>query len=132
MKSLITAFIIAMLAPTLGLAQQPKGVLEKFAAKMQSLKTVAMDFEYLYKNATDKTGASQQGHLLIMDKMHRLYWGESAIYFNGQLRWTYLKSVNEVIINSPNMLEDGMFSDPSILFSFDPQKHPNVEVVDMQ
>ncbi|MDR3366410.1 MAG: outer membrane lipoprotein carrier protein LolA, partial [Prevotellaceae bacterium] len=48
---------------------------------------------------------------------------ESAIYCNGQLRWTYLKSVNEVTINTPNMLEDGVFSNPSMLFSFDPKDY---------
>jgi outer membrane lipoprotein-sorting protein len=93
--------------------------LEKFAAKMQSLKTVAMDFEYEYESATDKTNNRQQGQLLIMDKMYKLDWEASAIYCNGQLRWTYLKDANEVTINTPNMLEDGIFADPSMPFSFD-------------
>ncbi|MDR2814011.1 MAG: outer membrane lipoprotein carrier protein LolA [Prevotellaceae bacterium] len=118
MKNLIIA-LIATAIPAAGFAQQPKSALEKFAAQMQSLKTVAMDFEYGYENAAEKTGNRQQGRLLIMDKMYRLDWSESAIYFNGQLRWTYLKSVNEVTINTPNMLEDGIFSNPSMLFSFD-------------
>jgi outer membrane lipoprotein-sorting protein len=118
MKKLLISLITAA-APALGFAQQPKSVLEELAAQMQSLKTVAMDFEYRYENASGKIDSRQQGSLLIMDKMYRLDWEESAIYFNGQLRWTYLKSVDEVTINTPNLLEDGIFSDPSMLFSFD-------------
>ncbi|MDR0711473.1 MAG: outer membrane lipoprotein carrier protein LolA [Prevotellaceae bacterium] len=121
MKKWIVAIAAAL--PALGLAQQTKNALEKFAAQMQGLKTVAMDFEYYYESAADNTSTRQQGQLLISDKMYRLDWGESVIYFNGQLRWTYLKSVNEVTINTPNALEDGIFSDPSMLFSFDPKDY---------
>jgi outer membrane lipoprotein-sorting protein len=103
----------------LAFAQSTKSVLEKFMEKMQGLKTVSMSFEYRYENAAEGASDRRQGSLLIMGKMYRLDWGESAIYFNGQLRWTYLKSANEVTISAPNLLEDGIFADPSMLFSFD-------------
>ncbi|MDR1415864.1 MAG: outer membrane lipoprotein carrier protein LolA [Prevotellaceae bacterium] len=109
----------AVLLPLLGIAQNTKTVLEKFMAQMKNLKTVAIDFEYRYENAAEKADNRQQGQLLIMDKMYKLDWETSAIYCNGQLRWTYLKDVNEVTINTPSMVEDGIFADPSMLFSFD-------------
>ncbi|MDR1341861.1 MAG: outer membrane lipoprotein carrier protein LolA [Prevotellaceae bacterium] len=117
MKKLIV--FAALLLPALLFAQNARDVVEKFMAQMKNLKTVSMDFEYRYENAAEKTDSRQQGRLLIMGKMYRLDWEASAIYCNGQLRWTYLKEVNEVTINTPNMLEDGIFADPSLLFSFD-------------
>ncbi|MDR0566371.1 MAG: outer membrane lipoprotein carrier protein LolA [Prevotellaceae bacterium] len=132
MKKLMIALIaaVAAAAPAESFARQPKSALEKSAEKMQRLKTVAIDFEYQQASGADASALYRRGSLLIMDRMYKLDWGESAIYFNGQLRWTYLKGVNEVTINTPNPLEDGLFYDPAMLFSFDQkdyrhQLHPD-------
>lgn len=107
------------LLPVLGFAQNAGSTLEKFMAQMKSFKTVSIDFEYHYENATEKADSRQQGSLLLMDKMYRLEWEASAVYYNGQLRWTYFKDIGEVTINTPSIMEDGIFSDPSMLFSFE-------------
>lgn len=123
MKKLTIALIVATVAPAPGFAQPAGSTLEKFAEQMQSLKTVAIDFEYQHAHAAETAGMPQRGRLLIMDRMYRLDWGESTIYCNGQLRWTHLKSVDEVTVSTPSLLEDGVFSDPSMLFSFDPKDY---------
>ncbi len=104
--------------PALGFAQQDaKSILEKFSAQMQKAKNVAISFEYVYENSTDQAKEREKGELLVKDNMYRLDWDASTIYFNGEVRWTYIKSANEVTITLPNPIEDGIFANPSALFS---------------
>ena len=86
---------------------------------MQKTKTVALTFEYVYESPADNASESDKGVLLVKDNMYRLERDGSTVYFNGELRWTYLKSANEVTITLPNPIEDGIFSNPAALFSFD-------------
>ncbi len=109
---------LAIILPALGFAQDAKSLLEKFSAQMQKTQTLSVSFEYVYTTA-DQTKESEQGVLLVKDNMYKMEWDGSTIYFNGELRWTYLKSANEVTISLPNPIEDGIFANPAALFSID-------------
>lgn len=111
--------LLLALLPLVGFAQSAKSLLEKFSAQMQATKTAAITFEYVYESKADNAHQAEAGRLLLKDNMYRLERGDNTVYFNGKLRWSYLKSANEVTITLPNPLEDGMFANPAALFSFD-------------
>jgi len=114
MKNIL--LLVASLMPAVLAAQS---VLEKLAVQMQALKSASLDFEYTYENDRDNTRDVQRGSLLMAGSMYRLDRGQSVIYCNGTTRWTYLKDANEVTISQANVIEDGVFANPSLLFSFD-------------
>ena len=114
---------LAVLLPAMTFAQSANALLSKFSAQMQKTKNLSVAFEYTYEHAADNVRQRESGTLLLMDKMYKLDLDASTIYFNGEVRWTYLKSINEVTIALPSFLTDGILANPAALFVFDEKEY---------
>jgi outer membrane lipoprotein-sorting protein len=110
-------FTLAVLLPAMTFAQDANALLSKFSERMQKTKNLSVAFEYTFASQSEK------GTLLLMDKMYKLDLDASTIYFNGEVRWTYLKAANEVTISLPNFLTDGIFANPTALFVFNKEEY---------
>ena len=91
-------------------------VLQDFAKKMGSVKSFSVRFAYLVQNGSH-IETSESGSLTASGAKYRLELGGSLIVFDGAARYTYLKAENEIIIETPNPLRDGIFADPSAIFA---------------
>ncbi|GHT74158.1 hypothetical protein FACS189456_5330 [Bacteroidia bacterium] len=93
--------------------------LQTFAKTMRTLKTFSIRFMYVVQDSTAHIDIDQAGELLISDKKYRLDLTNRLILFDGKARYTYLKTENEIVIETPNILQEGIFADPSAIFSID-------------
>ena len=128
-------FLTLALLPSVAFAQDSNAsLLSKFSAQMQKAKNLSIAFEYVYENKAENLRQSDKGTLLLMGNMYKLDLDATAIFFNGETRWTYLKNANEVTISRPNPLEDGIFANPTALFALNEKdynsKMRNEKVVD--
>ena len=118
--------ILAALLPLASFAQNANALLGNFSAQMQRAKNLSVAFEYTYESKAENVRMEEKGTLLLMNNMYRLDLDATTIYFNGEVRWTYLKAVNEVTISQPNFLTDGIFANPAALFTFDEKDYNSV------
>ncbi len=82
-----------------------KAILEKLRNKYEAFKTVEADFD-LTIEIPEEEAEIQKGNLAQDGEKYRLTLDNQAIYSDGNTLWLYLKSNNEVQINSVEDFEE--------------------------
>ena len=97
-------------------AQDPAAgqILDRVAAKTQSMKSIQADYELVVEDRKDKTKNTSSGNLLIRQNKYRINSEGSTVYFNGKTMWTYMSEPNEVTITEPGTQADDFMSNPAI------------------
>jgi len=100
-------------------AQDPAAgqILDRVAAKTQSMKSIQADYELVVEDRKDKTKNTSSGNLLIKQNKYRINSEGSTVYFNGKTMWTYMSEPNEVTITEPGTQADDFMSNPAIFFN---------------
>lgn len=79
--------------------KQAENILNEVSQKMQSYKTMRIEFTYIMENTAEKIKESKQGSIYIEGDKYRLYIAEQLVICDGKTVWTYFKDGNEVQIN---------------------------------
>jgi outer membrane lipoprotein-sorting protein len=112
----IKILMIALSATfTLPIVAQPLA-LQEFSKKMNAIKSFSVKFTYLLQNKTN-IESQENGSLIVNGAKYRLDMTNSLIVCDNVQRYTYLKKENEIIIETPNPLRDGIFANPNAIFS---------------
>lgn len=116
-KSRIFGIAIVLLFSLGAAAQSTPKALQEMTNKMQALKTFSVQFDYMMADSATAERVAQSGTLTLSNKKYRLDFGNMLIVFDGKARYTFLKAENEVTISVPDVLQDGIFADPSAIFA---------------
>jgi outer membrane lipoprotein-sorting protein len=93
--------------------------LEDFSKRMSAMKGFSMNFECVVQTPAS-IETQENGSLLVSGTKYRLEMNNMLVVFDGTARYTYLKTENEILIETPNPLRDGIFADPSTIFAVNP------------
>ena len=77
-------------------------ILGETYTKIQSYKTLKIDFTYIMENSTKNTRNENKGSITIKGNKYVLSLDDQIIYCDGTTKWTYFVNDNEVQINSVN------------------------------
>ncbi len=106
MKFLNCFVVIIFLLPQLLFSQvedtKAQKILEDTYTKIQSYKTLKIDFTYIMENSTKNTRNENKGSITIKGNKYVLSLDDQIIYCDGITKWTYFVNDNEVQINSVN------------------------------
>jgi outer membrane lipoprotein carrier protein len=104
---LLTALIIAANA---GFSQvkdkNADAILEGVSTKMQSFKTMRIEFTYIMENTAENIKESKTGSIYIEGDKYRLYIADQLVISDGVTVWTYFKDANEVQVNEVDPNDD--------------------------
>jgi outer membrane lipoprotein-sorting protein len=92
-------------------------ILDRVAAKTQSMKSMQADFELVIEDRKENTRNTSSGNLLIKQNKYRISSQGSVAYFNGKTLWTYVQEPNEVTITEPVGQAEDFMSNPAIFFT---------------
>ncbi len=79
--------------------KQAEKILEQVSNKMQSLKTMKIEFSYIMENKEENIKETEKGTIYIEGNKYRLHIAQQIIISDGKTIWTYFKDANEVQIN---------------------------------
>jgi len=118
MKKILT-ILICFCVTTIALAQQKdeqaQKILNGVSEKYKSYKSVQADFVVTVESGQSNTHDDQPGTLYVKGSKYKLLINNQEIISDNKTVWTYLKSANEVQINSFEN-EESTFS-PSEIFT---------------
>lgn len=104
MKSFKFFLAVIVLLPQLLFSQvvdtKAQKILDDTYAKIQSYKTLKIDFTYVMENSTKNTRNETKGSITIKGNKYVLSLDDQIIYCDGTTKWTYFVNDNEVQINS--------------------------------
>ncbi len=109
MKKLM--FLLALIIPASHAFSQVKdktaeAILDGVSTKMQSYKTMRIEFTYIMENTAEKIKESKKGSIYIEGDKYRLYIADQLVISDGVTVWTYFKDANEVQINDVDPNDD--------------------------
>ncbi|MEI6576112.1 MAG: outer membrane lipoprotein carrier protein LolA [Bacteroidota bacterium] len=84
------------------------GVLEEVISKSKTYDNIKAEFTYKLENKTNKVADSYNGTAMIKGEKYKLSIAGQTVIFNNNTTWTYIKSANEVQINSVDDKEDAV------------------------
>jgi outer membrane lipoprotein-sorting protein len=114
-KIILLIALLPLLTVGAGLKPAPTA-LQEFTKKMSASKNFSLRFAYIVQNGGSiETQAS--GALAVSGVKYRLDTDGSLVVFDGSARYTYVKAADEIVIETPNPLRDGIFADPSAIFA---------------
>jgi outer membrane lipoprotein-sorting protein len=90
--------------------------LQEFSKRMSAMKGFALNYVYTLQNYSG-VQSRQSGSMLVGGAKYRIEMENTLIVCDGAARYVYLKAENEIVIETPNPLRDGLFADPSALFT---------------
>lgn len=115
-KLLLSVLILAGIS-AYAQEREPTTLLNESAEKIQSFEQIKIDFEYKVINKAQGTNETMDGTLLISGNKYNLDIAGQEIISDGKTIWTFLESVNEVLINEAMNDEQG-FNPKSFLQSW--------------
>jgi outer membrane lipoprotein carrier protein len=121
--------LLLVLIPAVLFAQvndpKAKAVLNEVIAKSKTYQNVKADFTYKLENKKNKVSDGYNGTVSIKGEKYRLNIAGQTVIYNNNTTWTYIKSANEVQINSVEENEDAVtpnkIFDGSYLNNFRPK-----------
>ena len=100
-KTLLTSIIIfAFLSVNAQKDKKATEILDKVIETTESYETMKVDFTYKMYNEKANIDESKDGILYINKEKYRLLIANQMVISDGETIWTYLKSDEEVMINS--------------------------------
>ncbi|HRY32332.1 MAG TPA: outer membrane lipoprotein carrier protein LolA [Bacteroidales bacterium] len=142
-KSLLAAlFILPFLLQAQTNDTKAKSILDELIRKSKTYQTIKAEFTYKLENKKNKVSDSYQGSVMIKGNRYRLSVAGQTVIYNNNTVWTYIKSANEVQINSTEESEDAVtptnIFDGSYLKNFKPKyisegpvRGKTVHIIDM-
>jgi outer membrane lipoprotein-sorting protein len=110
MKSFKFFLAIIVILPQLLFSQvvdtKAQKILDETYAKIQSYKTLKIDFTYVVENSTKNTRNETKGSITIKGNKYVLSLDDQIIFCDGTTKWTYFINDKEVQINSVNADEE--------------------------
>ncbi len=102
-----------------GTTNDPKArkILDRLSEKHEEYSSITASFTNKMVNKKDDLSQSQEGELSVKGDKYRMELEEQKVVSNGKLRWTYLKSENEVHIHDADEAEEGELVKPSQIFT---------------
>ncbi|MCX6273254.1 MAG: outer membrane lipoprotein carrier protein LolA [Bacteroidetes bacterium] len=102
-----------------------KAILDEVIKKSKTYETIKADFSYKLDNKKNKVNDSYTGNVIIKGEKYRLNVAGQTVIFNNNTTWTFIKSANEVQINSVEENEDAVtptkIFDGTYLNNFNPK-----------
>jgi outer membrane lipoprotein-sorting protein len=92
-----------------------KAILDEVVTKSKTYESIKAEFTYRLENKSNKVTDSYTGTVLIKGDRYKLNIAGQTVIFNKNTTWTYIKSANEVQINSMEDNEDAVT--PSRIFN---------------
>ena len=149
----ITTTLFAIILLCCGAAAQPaRAVLDKVAAAVSNKGGVSAGF-----SISSRQYGNASGTIAIKGRKFRTTMQTATVWFDGKTQWTYVKSNNEVNINTPTegelqainpynfikMRQGANWSTISIknfkkanlsdaTFIFNPKSYPSAEIIDLR
>ncbi len=112
MKSAISILIVLFILPLLSYSQandtKAKAILDEVIKKSKTYESIKAEFVYRLENKTNKVTDSYTGTVTIKGDKYKLIIAGQTVIFNNNTSWTYIKSANEVQINSSDDKEDAV------------------------
>lgn len=110
MKSFKFFLAIIVILPQLLFSQvvdtKAQKILDETYAKIQSYKTLKIDFTYVVENSTKNARNETKGSITIKGNKYVLSLDDQIIFCDGTTKWTYFINDKEVQINSVNADEE--------------------------
>jgi outer membrane lipoprotein carrier protein len=104
MKFTLKFLLLLLIFPFVGFSQandaKAKAILDEVIKKSKTYETIKADFVYKLENKTNKVTDSYTGNVSIKGDRYKLFIAGQTVIFNNNTSWTYIKSANEVQINS--------------------------------
>lgn len=85
-----------------------KAILDEVVSKSKTYESIKAEFTYRLENKSNKVTDSYNGTVLIKGDRYKLNIAGQTVIFNKKTTWTYIKSANEVQINSMEDNEDAV------------------------
>ena len=85
-----------------------KAILDEVITKSKTYQNIKAEFTYKLENKTNKVTDSYTGTVTIKGDKYRLQIAGQTVIFSNNTTWTYIKSANEVQINSVEEKEDAV------------------------
>lgn len=85
-----------------------KAILDEVVTKSKTYESIKAEFTYRLENKSNKVTDSYNGTVLIKGDRYKLNIAGQTVIFNKNTTWTYIKSANEVQINSMEDNEDAV------------------------
>lgn len=114
-KLLFLAFLLPALLSAQVNDPKAKAILDEVIKKSKSFETIKADFTYKLENKKNKVNDGYTGTVLIKGEKYRLNIAGQTVIYNNNTVWTYIKSANEVQINTADDDEDAIT--PTKIFS---------------
>jgi outer membrane lipoprotein-sorting protein len=97
--------------------KKAKDILDGAAKKIQSYKTIKIDFTFT--EATEgKEGSSKKGRVWLKGTKYQLRFAGQEVYCDGKTKWTYIKDAEEVHITSVKDDDDELANPISLLRNY--------------
>lgn len=114
-----TIFLLFFVLPAMIFAQvsdpKAKAILDDVIKKSKTYETIKADFTYKLENKKNKVSDGYNGTVSIKGEKYKLSIAGQTVIFNNNTTWTFIKSANEVQINSVDDNEDAVT--PTKIFS---------------
>ncbi|MDR1054636.1 MAG: outer membrane lipoprotein carrier protein LolA [Prevotellaceae bacterium] len=115
MKKLI--FLLSILIPVFAFGQSESkkatDILKKLEKKVDSYKSLYIEYNILVENQQLKTQERQEGKVTAQKNKFQIVANkELEVYCDGKTKWTYMKDVQEINIQNVDSDADDIFSDP--------------------
>ena len=110
MKKTILLFLAVL--PLIVFAQvndpKAKAILDEVIKKSKTYECIKAEFTYKLDNKKNKVSDGYNGTVSIKGEKYKLNIAGQTVIFNNNTTWTYIKSANEVQINSVDDNEDAV------------------------
>ncbi len=116
MRKIINVLLFVVLGSSFSYAQNAKNILDKLTAESKTYKTIQGTFEYKLENKAANVFENSKGTFLIKGDKYFVNILGAETYFDGENLYSYIKEVEEVTLQKPDMEDEG-FLKPSNLFT---------------
>jgi outer membrane lipoprotein-sorting protein len=130
----ITTVICAAAVSLCALAQDAnpaKELLDKFANKMKSHKSITAKFSFTLVNKAEDINDKYDGEIVLQNNMYKVNLMGATAYCDGNIRWTHMVEEGDVNISEPDADSDDVMENPDKIFTiyekgFKYKKQPSV------
>jgi len=109
-KSALFLLLMSMFSFSFAQLNDPKAkaILDEVITKSKTYENIKAEFTYRLENKTNKVADSYNGTATIKGEKYKLSIAGQIVIFNNNTTWTFIKSANEVQINSVDDKEDAV------------------------
>lgn len=97
--------------------KKAKDILDNAAKKIQSFKTIKIDFSFS-EAEEGKEGTSRKGRVWLKGSKYQLRFAGQEVYCDGKTKWTYIKDAEEVHITNVKDDDDELANPLSLLKNY--------------